>query len=122
MWDLFRVLVPFMEISVIAVMIYYFLSFFWNTRAMDVIFGLMAFLVFFALSIWLHLPVIQKLMFYFVNVAVIALLILFQPEIRLALYLLSVKCRKYHEIIEFDKFLDGIGDDIYLLANRNDWY
>lgn len=85
---------------------------------MDVIFGLMAFLVFFTLSNWLQLPVIQKLMYYFVNVAVIALLILFQPEIRLALSRLSVKGKKYHEITEFDRFLDGIAHVVYRLSER----
>lgn len=118
MWDIFRFLVPFIEISVITVMIYYLLSFFWNTRAMDVILGLISFLAFFALANWLQLPVIQKLMLYFVNVAVIALIVLFQPEIRLALSRLSVKGKKYHEITEFDRFLDGIAHAVYRLADR----
>ncbi len=85
---------------------------------MDVIFGLMSFLVLFAASNWLQLPVIQKLMLYFVNVAVIALLILFQPEIRLALSKLSVKGKKYHEITEFDRFLDSISHTVYRMADR----
>ncbi|MGZ3634269.1 MAG: diadenylate cyclase CdaA, partial [Parachlamydiaceae bacterium] len=73
-----QLIIPFMEIFIIAVMIYYLLSFFWNTRAMDLILGLMAFLVFFAITSWIHLPVLEKLMLYFINVAVIALLIIFQ--------------------------------------------
>jgi DNA integrity scanning protein DisA with diadenylate cyclase activity len=117
-WDFFSLLVPGIEISIIAVMIYYFLSFFWNTRAMDVIFGLLAFLALFAISNWLQLSVIQKLMYYFVNVAVIAILVLFQPEIRLALSKLSVKGKKYHEVTEFDRFLDGISTTIYRLAEK----
>lgn len=118
MWDFFLFFIPLIEITVITVMIYYFLSFFWNTRAMDVIFGLMSFLVLFIASNWLQLPVIQKLMLYFVNVSVIALLVLFQPEIRLALSKLSVKGKKYHEITEFDKFLEGISYAIYRMAEK----
>ncbi|MFT3832651.1 MAG: diadenylate cyclase CdaA [Micropruina sp.] len=114
----FQFLVPGLEIAIIAIMIYYLLSFFWNTRAMDLIFGLMAFLSLYVASTWLHLPVLQKLMLYFVNVAVIALLIIFQPELRLALSRLSVKGKKYREITEFDKFLDAVAQSVYRLSER----
>ncbi len=110
--------VPFLEIFMIALMIYYFLSFFWNTRAMDLIFGLMAFLIFYAFSSWVHLPVLEKLMLYFINVAMIALLIIFQPELRLALSRLSVKGKKYHEVTEFDRFLDNLAQSIYKFSER----
>lgn len=113
-----QVLIPCLEIVIMAIMIYYLLSFFWNTRAMDLVFGLMAFLALYATSTWLHLPVLQKLMLYFVNVAVIALLIIFQPELRLALSRLSVKGKKYREITEFDKFLDSIAQSVYRLSER----
>ena len=118
MLEIFHLIIPTIEISIIAVMIYYFLSFFWNTRAMDLVFGLLAFLALFAFSNWLHLPVIQKLMLYFVNVAVIALLILFQPELRLALSKLSVKGKKYQEVSEFDKFLEGLSHVVYRLSEK----
>lgn len=118
MFDIFHFLIPAIEISVIAMMIYYFLSFFWNTRAMDLVFGLLAFLLLFAFSNWLNLPVIKKLMFYFVNVAVIALLILFQPELRLALSKLSVKGKKFQEVTEFDKFLEGLLHVVYRLSEK----
>ena len=116
--QIFHMMVPALEILIIAIMIYYLLSFFWNTRAMDLIFGLLAFLGFYAMSNWIHLPVLQKLMLYFVNVAVIALLIIFQPELRLALSRLSVKGKKYREVTEFDKFLDSISQSIYRLSER----
>lgn len=111
-------MVPGLEIVVIAIMVYYMLSFFWNTRAMDLLFGLLAFLTLYAASTWFKLPVIQKLMFYFVNVAVIALLIIFQPELRLALSKLSVKGKKYREITAFDKFLDSLAQSIYRLSEK----
>lgn len=111
-------MVPCLEIVIMSIMIYYLLSFFWNTRAMDLVVGLMAFFALYAASTWFHLPVLQKLMLYFVNVAVIALLIIFQPELRLALSRLSVKGKKYREITEFDKFLDTIAQSIYRLSER----
>ncbi len=117
MW-FFQLLIPGIEILIIAVIVYYMLSFFWNTRAMDLLYGSLAFMTFFALSKWLNLPVLEKLMLYVVNVAVLALLIIFQPELRLALSKLSLKGKKYREITEFDKFLESISQSIYRLADR----
>lgn len=114
----FQLLIPSLEMMIMAIMIYYLLSFFWNTRAMDLIFGLLAFMGLYAVSSWFHFPVVQKLMLYFVNVAVIALLIIFQPELRLALSRLSVKGKKYREITEFDKFLESIAQSVYRMSER----
>lgn len=113
-----RWMVPGLEIVIIAIAIYYLLSFFWNTRAMDLIFGLLALLTLYAVSSWLRLPVLHNLMLYFVNVAVIALLIIFQPELRLALSKLSVKGKKYREITAFDRFLDSLAQSIYRLSEK----
>lgn len=113
-----RWMVPGLEIVIIAIAVYYLLSFFWNTRAMDLIFGLLAFLTLYAVSSWFKLPVLQNLMLYFVNVAVIALLIIFQPELRLALSKLSVKGKKYREITAFDRFLDSLAQSIYRLSEK----
>lgn len=117
MW-LFQIFVPGIEIIIIAIMVYYLLSFFWNTRAMDLLYGSLAFLLLYSASGWLHLPVLQKLLLYVVNVAVLALIIIFQPELRLALSRLSLKGRKYKEITEFDRFLDSIAQSVYRLADR----
>ncbi len=117
MW-IFQFLIPAIEILSIALVLYYLLSFFWNTRAMDLLYGSLAFLIFFGLSKWLNLPVLEKLMYYVVNVAVLALLIIFQPELRLALSKLSVKSKKYREMTEFDKFLESISQSIYRLAEK----
>ncbi len=115
---LFELFIPGIEVIIIAIMLYWIMSFFWNTRAMDLIFGLLAFLALFAFSTWFHLPVIQKLMLYFVNVAVIALLIIFQPELRLTLSRLSVRGKKFREVTEFDHFLDNITQCVYRLASK----
>lgn len=116
--DFLRFGVSVFEILIIATMIYYFLAFFWNTRAMDLVFGLLAFVALYTASIWFNFPVIERLMLYFTNVAVIALLIIFQPELRIALSKLSVKGKKYREITEFDQFLDGMGHAIYRLSEK----
>lgn len=117
MW-LFHLIVPGIEILVIASMVYYLLSFFWNTRAMDLLYGSLAFMAFFGISKWFNLPVIEKLMLYIVNVSVLALLIIFQPEFRLALSKLSLKSKKYKEVTEFDKFLESIAQSVYRLSER----
>lgn len=117
MW-IFQLLIPGIEILIIAILVYYLLSFFWNTRAMDLLYGSLAFMTFFALSKWLNLPVLEKLMLYVVNVSVLALLIIFQPELRLALSKLSLKGKKYREMTEFDKFLESISQSIYRLSER----
>lgn len=117
MW-LIQLIIPAVEILVIAIAIYYLLSFFWNTRAMDLLYGSLAFLGLFAASYWLNLPVIHQLLSYVVTVAVLALLIIFQPELRLALSKLSLKTKKYREVTEFDKFLESISQSIYRLADR----
>lgn len=85
---------------------------------MDLLFGLFVFLMLYTFSRWFYLPVLQKLLLYFIDVAVIALLIIFQPELRLALTRLSVKGKKYRELTEFDKFLDSISQSIYRMAER----
>ncbi|MBJ7449589.1 MAG: TIGR00159 family protein [Parachlamydiales bacterium] len=114
--DLSQYFVPFVEIVIIAVMIHYFLSFFWNTRAMDSVFGFLAFLLIFLLAGWLHLPVLEKIMYHVVNVAVLAVLIIFQPELRIALSKLSLKGKQYREITALDKFVDNLSSSVYRLS------
>jgi uncharacterized protein (TIGR00159 family) len=118
MMSLFQFLIPGIEIIILAIMINYLLAFFWNTRAMDLVIGLLFFLAIYSAANFFHLPVLQKLLLYFVNVAMIALLIIFQPELRLALSKLSVKGKKYREITEFDKFLDSISQSIYRMSDK----
>ncbi|MEX0961969.1 MAG: diadenylate cyclase CdaA [Simkaniaceae bacterium] len=113
-----QLLTPFVELLIITVMINYLLSFFWNTRSMDLVLGVLAFLFIFATSTWLHLPILHKLMLLVGNVAVIAILIIFQPELRVALSKLSLKGKRYREITEFDKFLDQLANSIYRLSEK----
>lgn len=114
----FYFFIPAIEILLIAIMVYYLLTFFWNTRTMDLLFGLLAFLALYALSDWFGLPVLRKLMLFVVNNAVLALIVIFQPEIRLALSRLSLKGKKYRELTEFDRFLDNFAISTYRLAEK----
>jgi len=85
---------------------------------MDLVWGIFAFLLLFAASNWLKLPVLHKIMVLMSNVAVIALIVIFQPELRVALSKLSLKGRRYKEITEFDKFLDQLANSTYRLAEK----
>ena len=111
-------IVPTIEISLIAVLIYYLISFFWNTRAMDLILGIVAFVFVFLLATWLSFPVLETLMRSFVNVAVIAILVIFQPEIRLALSKFSVKGKRFEEVSDFEKFLENLTHSVYRMSER----
>ncbi|MCH9612546.1 MAG: Cyclic di-AMP synthase CdaA [Chlamydiia bacterium] len=105
------------EVVFITVVINYLLSFFWNSRSMDLIIGVIAFLAIFLISSWLDLPVLHKLMLLVANVAVIAIIVIFQPELRVALSKLSWKGRRIKQVTEFDKFLDQLTTSIYRLAD-----
>lgn len=118
MTDFHYWLVPFLEVITLTVMLNYLLKFFWGTRAMDVVFGFGAFLFIFFLATWFGLPVLEKIMLNVVNVAVLAVFIIFQPELRLALSKLRVKGKKYREIDEFDKFLDSLSNSVYRFSEK----
>lgn len=118
MWTFFETLTPFFEIAVIAVMLNYLLSFFWNTRSMDLMLGAVAFLLILAASTWLGLPILNKIMYFVTSTAVTAVLIIFQPELRVALSKLSLKGKRYKEMTEFDKFLDQLANSVYRLADK----
>ena len=112
-------LTPFVEVMIIAVMLNYLLSFFWNTKSMDLVLGFFAFLLILAASSWLSLPVLHKIMVLIGNVLVIAVIIIFQPELRVALSKLSLKSRRYKEITEFDKFLDQLAGSVYRMSEKH---
>jgi diadenylate cyclase len=112
-------LVPLIEIVVISITINYLLSFFWNTRSMDLVLGLLAFLAIFVVSSWLNFPILHKITLLSANVAAIALLIIFQPELRVALSKLSIKGKRFKEFTEYDKFLDQLTTSVYRLSEKH---
>ncbi len=114
----FHVFVPILEVIIITVMLNYLLKFFWGTRAMDVVVGFLAFLLIFFIAAWFGFPVLEKILFNVVNVAVLAVFIIFQPELRLALSKLRVKGKKYREIYEFDEFLESLSKSVYRFSEK----
>jgi uncharacterized protein (TIGR00159 family) len=114
----FHSITPFIEVILISIMLNYILTFFWNTKSMDLVLGILAFLLILAISSWLDLPVLHKLMVVIGNVAVIAIIIIFQPELRVALSKLSLKGRRYREITEFDRFLDQLATSVYRMSEK----
>lgn len=111
-------LIPFVEISIIAILLNYFLSFFWNTKSMDLVLGFFAFLLIFAASSWFNLPVLHKIMIFIGNVLAVAGIVIFQPELRVALSKLSLKGRRYREMTEFDKFLEQLAASVYKMGEK----
>lgn len=103
---------------IIAIMLNYLLSFFWKTRSKDLIIGLLAFLFILVASSWLKLPILHQILILVSNVALIGIIIIFQPELRAALSKLSLKGRRYKEISEFDKFLDQLTNSTYRLSEK----
>ena len=114
-WD---TLTPLVEIAVIAMLVNYLLGLLWNTRAMDLILGLVVLVLLYGAANLFDWPVLQKLLLLFFNVTVIAILILFQPELRLALSKLSLKGRRAPLGSEFDKFLDELTSAVYQMAEN----
>lgn len=114
----FSSLTPLFEVLIIAVILNYLLSFFWNTKSMDLVWGFLAFLLLVAISGFVNLPVLHKIMVLLGNAAVIAVLIIFQPELRVALSKMSLKGKRYREITEFDIFLDNLANSVYKLADK----
>lgn len=109
---------PIIEILIIAVMINYLLSFLWNTKSMDLILGFFAFLFILGASSFLNLPVLHRIMILLGNVLVIAVIVIFQPELRMALSRLSLKGRRRREITTFDKFVDNLANSAYRMSEK----
>jgi len=116
--DVIQFLTALLEISFIAVILNYLISFFWKTRAMDLMLGVLIFLVIFLLAGKLKFLVIEQLMSEFVNVAVFALLIIFQPELRYSLSKLNFRGKRYHVTSGFDSFIDGLAVSVYHLSEK----
>ena len=115
---MFHSFTPYIEIVIIAIMMNYLLSFFWKTRSRDLVFGMLAFLLILAASSWLKLPILHQILILVSNVALIAIIIIFQPELRAALSKLSLKGRRFKEFSEFDRFLDQLATSIYRLSEK----
>lgn len=85
---------------------------------MDLVLGFLAFFLILAVSSFLDLPVLHKIMVMIGNVAIIAVIVIFQPELRVAFSKLSLKGKKSKEITEFDKFLDHLTGSVYRMSEK----
>lgn len=99
-------------------MLNYLLSIFWQTRSRDLIFGLLAFLVIMAASSWFKLPILHQILVLVSNVAMIGIIVIFQPELRAALSRLTLKGKHHKEFSEFDRFLDQLATSVYRLSEK----
>ncbi len=85
---------------------------------MDLILGFLAFIFIFALSSLLPVPVLHRIMLLVANVAAIGIIVIFQPELRVALSKLSFKSKRFKQIDDFDLFLEELTDSVYSLAAK----
>lgn len=115
---MFHSITPFIEMIIMAIMLNYLLSFFWNTRSKDLVIGLLAFLLILAASSWFKLPILHQILVAVSNILLIAIIIIFQPELRAALSRLSLKGRRFKEFTEFDRFLDQLAGSVYRMSER----
>ncbi|AEB41963.1 diadenylate cyclase CdaA [Chlamydia pecorum] len=111
-------IIPLVEILLIWIILDYLFKFFWGTRAMDVVFGLLVFMFFFALADKFNLPIIRRLMLHMANVFAIVAFIIFQPEIRLALSRIRFRGKKFAFINTHDQFVEHLTSSIYHLSER----
>lgn len=112
------IITPIIEVLIIAIGINYLLSFFWNSKSMGLIWGVLAFTVLLILVTYLHLPVLHKMMIQLGSAALIGFIVIFQPELRSALSKFTLKGLHNKEITEFDKYLDCLSNSTYRLAEK----
>lgn len=115
---MFHSVTPIIEMLILAVMLNYLLSFFWNTRSKDLVIGLLAFLLILGASSWFKLPILHQILVVVSNVLIMAVIIIFQPELRAALSKLSLKGTRFREYTEFDRFLDQLANSVYRMAEK----
>ncbi len=112
------IFLPLIEILFIACMLNYLVSFFWKTKSMDLALGFVAFFLVLGVSSWINLPVLHKILLFAGNLAPLAVVILFQAELRTALSKLSWKGSRYQEMTAFDKFLDQFTSSVYRMSEK----
>lgn len=109
---------PVIEILFLTIVINYVLSLFWKTRSIDLVIGVFSVLGLFTLSFWFELPVLHEVMRKIFSVTFLAILILFQPELRLALSKINLKSSKAGQITEFDHFLEALTHCIFRMSEK----
>jgi diadenylate cyclase len=111
-------LTPLLEIFILSIFLNYLLSFLWDTRSMDLFLGLLGFLSLIFVSSWFNLPVLQKIVYVVANVAIVAIVIIFQPELRTALSKFGVKRKRVHEHLLSEHMIQHLTETVYKLAEK----
>lgn len=111
-------IIPLVEIFILSIFINYILSFLWNTRSLDLFLGLLGFLSLIFISSWFNLPILQKIVYVVANVAIVAIVIIFQPELRTALSKFGVKRKKSHENLISEQLINQLVETVYKMAER----
>ncbi len=70
------------------------------------------------LSSWFKFQVLHQILILVSNIGLIAIIIIFQPELRSALSKISIRGKRYTEMTEFDRFLDQLMTSVYRLAEK----
>jgi len=112
-------LVPLVEISILSILTNYILSFLWNTRSLDLFLGLLGFLIISFISSWFNLPILQKIVYVVANVAIVAIVIIFQPELRTALSKFGVKRRRVYDNRISNQLIDSLTQSVFKLAENH---
>lgn len=110
--------IPIVEIFILSIFLNYILSFLWNTRSLDLLIGLLGFLLLIFISSWFHLPILQKIVYVVANVAIVAVVIIFQPELRQALSKFGVKRKRLQENLVSEQFIQQLSELVYKLADK----
>lgn len=109
---------PLLEIFILSIFLNYLLSFLWDTRSMDLFLGLLGFLSLIFVSSWFNLPVLQKIVYVVANVAIVAIVIIFQPELRTALSKFGIKRKRVHEHLLSEHMIQHLTETVYKLADK----
>lgn len=99
----------YVDILITAVVIYYMITWLRETRAMQLVKGIIVVFVVLALSDWFHLTIINYILSAIVQVGVFALVVLFQPELRSLLERLGRS--RVGKLIDIATNEPGLGDN-----------
>ncbi|RDB31748.1 diadenylate cyclase [Candidatus Similichlamydia laticola] len=106
------------EISISALIIDYFLSFFWATRVMNALLLLSVLWCASTCTHHLDLTALSQVTWAAFSICLLAVPSLFQPELRIALVTFGSKKRKDLDLEELESFLDQLTQSVFRMANH----
>lgn len=94
------------------------LGYIWNSRIQELLSGICLIGIIYWITSWFDLPVISSITSGIISWSGLGILILFQPEVRLAISKVGTHGQKYQEITEFDTFVEGLAQSVFRLAEK----